>query len=51
MGLNVPAKSFDSGQPSQSVPADLDQNCLLSVIFLHVKAPHCLIIHSVVKTI
>ena len=50
MGLNVPAKSIKSGQPTQSVPADLAQNCLVSVNFLHVKATHCLVIHLVVKT-
>ena len=50
MGLNVPAKSIDSGQPTQSVPADLAQTCLLSVNFLHVKAPHSLIIHLAIKT-
>ena len=50
MGLNVPAKSIDPGQPTQSVPAGLAQNCLLSVNFLHVKALHCLIIRLAVKT-
>ena len=50
MGLNVPAKRIEPGQPMQSVLAEMGQNCLLSVKFLHVKAPNCIIFHSLVKT-